>query len=76
MKPEIQEMTKGIRNLSLDAVRRLDGNFALSKDAQKRIYQQTLRRTGVREKADRAASFAAARGKSRRIVCISRAVMV
>ncbi len=65
MKPEIQEMTKGIRNLSLDAVRRLDGNFALSKDAQKRIYQQTLRRTGVREKADRAASFAAARGKSR-----------
>ena len=51
MKPEMQEITRGIGSLSPDSVRRLDRSFALSKDAQGRIYRKTLRKTGVREKA-------------------------
>ena len=47
MKPEMQEITRGIGSLSPDSVRRLDRSFALSKDAQGRIYRKTLRKTSV-----------------------------
>ena len=50
MKKEMQDIINAVGNLSCDSVRKLDGGFELSEDVKGRVYQKTLRRTGIKEK--------------------------
>ena len=50
MKTEIQDIINGVGNLSCDSVRKLDSGFELSEYVKGRVYQKTLRRTGIKEK--------------------------